>query len=46
MMAYHLLLADWFLGRRQMEGIELEICSLSWLHANFDRIVNAVTSGS
>ncbi len=44
MMAYHLLLSHWFLDQRQMEGIELELRSLSWLHTNFDRIISAVAS--
>jgi Ser/Thr protein kinase RdoA (MazF antagonist) len=40
MMAYHLLLSHWFLGRRQMENIELELRALSWIHTNFDRFIN------
>jgi Ser/Thr protein kinase RdoA (MazF antagonist) len=39
MLAYHLLLAHWFLGRRQMEDIELELRALAWIHTNFDRIL-------
>jgi len=44
LMAYHLLLAHWFLSVRQIEGIELELRSLAWIHMNFDRIIDVVTS--
>ena len=38
MLAYHLLLANWFLSLQQPEGIPLEIQALAWLHANFDHL--------
>jgi len=44
MLVYHLLLSDWFLSLPQLESIDLEIRALAWLHANFDRITDAVAS--
>lgn len=44
MMAYHLLLAHWFMGTSQRESIERELRALDWIHRHFDAIVNAATS--
>lgn len=45
MMAYHLLLAHWFLSLPRLEPIALEVQALDWLDRHFDAIVNAITSG-
>ncbi|MFN8487984.1 MAG: phosphotransferase [Caldilineaceae bacterium] len=44
MMAYHLLLAHWFMGVPQHESIALEVQALDWIHRRFDAIVSATTS--
>lgn len=38
MMAYHVLLAHWFMGRGQMEPIALEVKALDWIETHFDAI--------
>ena len=45
MMAYHLLLAHWFMDLPRRESIALELRALDWIHTHFDAIVNATTSG-
>lgn len=42
MMAYHLLLADWFMHLPQTESIALEVQALDWLDLHFDAIVEAI----
>lgn len=44
MMAYHLLLAHWFMGLPQPASITLELRALDWIHSHFDAIVDATTS--
>jgi Ser/Thr protein kinase RdoA (MazF antagonist) len=44
MMAYHLLLAHWFMGLPRRESIALELRALDWIHMHFDTIINATTS--
>jgi len=44
MLAYHLLLSHWFMGRGQMEPIGREVQALDWIHSNFDAIVDALQS--
>lgn len=45
MLAYHFLLAHWFMGVPQRESIALEVRALDWIHRHFDAIVTAATSG-
>ncbi len=44
MMAYHLLLAAWFLEKEQHALVPLELRALDWLHKNFDAVHNAIVS--
>lgn len=44
MLAYHLLLAHWFLSLPQLEPIGIEIRALAWLHRNFAAIIQAIGS--
>jgi Ser/Thr protein kinase RdoA (MazF antagonist) len=44
MMAYHLLLAHWFMGVPRREAIALEVRALDWIHMHFDAIANATMS--
>jgi Ser/Thr protein kinase RdoA (MazF antagonist) len=44
MMAYHLLLSHWYMGRMQWEPIALELQALDWIHMHFDIILNATIS--
>lgn len=44
MMAYHLLLAHWFMSLPRQESIALEVRALDWIHTHFDAIANATTS--
>lgn len=44
MMAYHLLLAAWFLHNKYSEPIALELQALDWLDTNFDAVVAATLS--
>lgn len=41
MLAYHLLLAHWFMGLRRPESIVREVRALDWIDRHFDAIVNA-----
>lgn len=41
MMAYHLLLAHWFMNLPRVDAINLEVRALDWLHKHFDAIVQA-----
>lgn len=43
MMAYHLLLAHWFMNLPRLDAIDLEVRALDWLHKHFDAIVQATT---
>jgi Ser/Thr protein kinase RdoA (MazF antagonist) len=45
LMAYHLLLAHWFMGTSQWEPIALELRSLDWLSEHLDPILSATRSG-
>jgi Ser/Thr protein kinase RdoA (MazF antagonist) len=44
MLAYHFLLAHWFLGVSQPESIGLEVHALDWIDQHFDAIMTATTS--
>ena len=41
MLAYHLLLAHWFMGLQRPESIVREVRALDWIDRHFDTIVNA-----
>jgi Ser/Thr protein kinase RdoA (MazF antagonist) len=44
MLAYHLLLAHWFMGLPRPESIALEVRALDWIDLHFDAIVTAAMS--
>jgi Ser/Thr protein kinase RdoA (MazF antagonist) len=41
MMAYHLLLAHWFLGVERHEAVALEVRALDWHHRHYDAVLSA-----
>jgi Ser/Thr protein kinase RdoA (MazF antagonist) len=41
MMAYHLLLAHWFLNIGRHQAITLEVRALDWLHQHYDAVLDA-----
>lgn len=45
MLAYHLLLADWFLGLPMLEPIGLEVQALDWIDRHFDSLVGVLREG-
>jgi Ser/Thr protein kinase RdoA (MazF antagonist) len=45
MLAYHLMLADWFMSRGPQEQIGLEVRALDWIDRHADAIVAATASG-
>jgi Ser/Thr protein kinase RdoA (MazF antagonist) len=45
LMAYHLLLSDWFMSQKQMDGIGLEMQSLAWIDEHFE-LIHRVATGS
>lgn len=44
MLAYHLLLADWYLRLPRLEPIAVEVRALAWLDVHYATVANAIVS--